>query len=216
MEMAGEEETPDEAVRKGLGTSATRAGVLEKLVRIGMIERRGDQKAKYLIPTHKGTALITVMPEMVKSPYMTAEWEQKLLAIEKNAYAADIFIEEIGNMLRKLIMTYEMVKDAELLAKPVKEVIGKCPCCGSDVIEYSKAFCCKNRNCKFSLWKNNRFFTSISKQMNGNIAKQLLQNGKTSLKKCKSLKTGKIFDCVVTMSVNPDEQVQFGFENNGK
>ena len=63
METAGADEMPDEAERKGLGTPATRAGIIEKLVRIGFLERKGDKKTKYLIPTHKGTALVTVMPE---------------------------------------------------------------------------------------------------------------------------------------------------------
>ena len=95
MERAGADETPDEAERKGLGTPATRAGIIEKLVRIGFLERKGDKKTKYLVPTHKGIALITVMPEAIQSPTMTAEWEQKLIEVEKQNFEAEEFMTEI-------------------------------------------------------------------------------------------------------------------------
>ena len=139
MERAGADEIPDDAERKGLGTPATRAGIIEKLVRIGFLERKGDKKTKYLVPTHKGIALITVMPEAIQSPTMTAEWEQKLIEVEKQNFEAEEFMTEIQEMLTGLIQTYEIVKDAEVLMHPAYEPIGKCPACGADVIE--KAFC---------------------------------------------------------------------------
>lgn len=95
MKRAGADETPDEAERKGLGTPITRAGIIEKLVRIGFLERKGDKKTKYLVPTHKGIALITVMPEAIQSPTMTAEWEQKLIEVEKQNFEAEEFMTEI-------------------------------------------------------------------------------------------------------------------------
>lgn len=212
MEKAGADETPDEAERKGLGTPATRAGIIEKLVRVGFVERKGDKKTKYLVPTHKGIALITVIPEEIQSPSMTAEWEQKLLQIEKGGVNPDDFMEEISQMITELVNTYEMVKDAETVMKPGYEPVGICPCCGASVIEKSKGFFCESNNCKFALWKENRFFDSLSKKLNKQIAADLLSKGKTKLKKCRSVKTGKTYNCTVTMTVNDVGAPQFGLE----
>ncbi|MCQ2524812.1 MAG: DNA topoisomerase 3 [Lachnospiraceae bacterium] len=212
MEKAGADETPDEAERKGLGTPATRAGIIEKLVRVGFVERKGDKKTKYLVPTHKGIALITVIPEEIQSPSMTAEWEQKLLQIEKGGVNPDDFMEEISQMITELVNTYEMVKDAETVMKPGYEPVGTCPCCGASVIEKSKGFFCESNDCKFALWKENRFFDSLSKKLNKQIAVDLLSKGKTKLKKCRSAKTGKTYNCTVTMTVNDVGAPQFGLE----
>ena len=212
MEKAGADETPDEAERKGLGTPATRAGIIEKLVNIGFIERKGDNKTKYLYPTHKGIALITVIPEVIQSASMTAEWEQKLLEIERGGFDADEFMNEIEQMINDLVETYEVVKDAEVLMHPAYEPVGSCPCCGASVVEKSKGFFCEDNACKFALWKDNRFFDSLSKKMTKPIAEQLLKAGKVKLKKCRSVKTGKTYDCTVTMNVNENGQAQFGLE----
>ena len=107
MERSGSDETPDEAERKGLGTPATRAGIIEKLVRTGFIERRGDKKTKYLVPTLKGEKLISVIPEAIQSASMTAEWEQKLLKIEKDDYSSEQFMDEIAELINELVDTYE-------------------------------------------------------------------------------------------------------------
>ena len=115
MESAGARDMPDEVERKGLGTPATRAGVIEKLVRIGFVERQGNKKTKYLVPTEKGTSLITVMPEQIQSASMTAEWEQKLLEVEKQDIASENFMAEIKDMIVDLIETYEPVKGADKL-----------------------------------------------------------------------------------------------------
>ena len=218
MEKAGADETPDEAERKGLGTPATRAGIIEKLVRTGFVERRGDKKTKYLVPTHKGEALITVIPEAIQSASMTAEWEQKLLEIEKGDYSANQFMKEIEGLITTLIDTYEVIPDAEVLMHPVYMPLGKCPHCGKDVIEKSKGFFCSDKECKFALWKENRLFDSLSKKMTKQIAEQLLKNGKAKLKKCRSVKTGKTYDCTVVLSVNDVGQAQFNleFDNQGK
>ena len=209
MEKAGSDETPDEAERKGLGTPATRAGIIEKLVRIGFIERKGDKKTKYLVPTHKGEMLITVIPEAIQSASMTAEWEQKLLEIEKESYSADQFMDEIESMVRELVETYEIVQDAEVLMKPVYAPLGKCPHCGADVIEKSKGFFCENKDCKFALWKDNRFFDSLSKKLTKQVAEQLLSRGRAKLKKCRSVKTGKTYDTTVVLSVSDNGAPQF-------
>jgi len=218
MEKAGCDEIPDEAERKGLGTPATRAGVIEKLVRIGFLERRGDKKTKYLVPTHKGETLITVIPESIQSASMTADWEQKLLEIEKGSYDADAFMIEISQMIRSLIDTYRIVPDAEVLMHPVYEPLGKCPHCGSNVVEKSKGFFCENKDCKFALWKDNRFFDSLSKKLTKQIAVQLLTDGKARLKKCRSVKTGKTYDTTVVLSTTDNGQPQFtlDFTKGGK
>ncbi|WP_408069402.1 DNA topoisomerase 3 [Butyrivibrio sp. JL13D10] len=209
MEKAGSDETPDEAERKGLGTPATRAGIIEKLVRIGFIERKGDKKTKYLVPTHKGEMLITVIPEAIQSASMTAEWEQKLLEVEKESYSADQFMDEIESMVKELVDTYEIVQDAEVLMKPAYAPLGKCPHCGADVIEKSKGFFCENNDCKFALWKDNRFFDSLSKKLTKQVAEQLLSRGRAKLKKCRSVKTGKTYDTTVVLSVSDNGIPQF-------
>lgn len=218
METAGADEIPDEAEHKGLGTPATRAGIIEKLVRIGFLERTGDKKTKYLIPTHKGTALITVMPEQVQSPSMTAEWEEKLLLIEKGEYESATFMNEIKGLIAGLVQNYEVIKDSEVLLSREVNSIGKCPVCGNNVEERAKGFFCSNRSCKFALWKNNRYFESIGKTMNSTIAQKLLASGKVKLKSCKSARTGNIFDAIVYLSVSEDGKTQFNmeFEKGGK
>jgi len=212
MERAGAEETPDEAERKGLGTPATRAGIIEKLVRIGFLERKGDKKTKYLVPTHKGEALITVIPEYIQSASMTAEWEQKLLEVEKNTYDSEKFMEEIVEMIKHLIETYEIIPDAEVLMHPSYAPIGKCPHCGGDIVEKSKGFFCSNKECKFALWKDNRYFDAIGKKMNRQIAEQLLRGGRANLKKCKSQRSGKTFDATLLLTTDDQGTAKYALQ----
>lgn len=218
METAGADEMPNEVERKGLGTPATRAGIIEKLVRIGFLERKGDKKTKHLIPTHKGTALVTVMPEQIQSPSMTADWEEKLLLIEKGEYASEDFMDEIKDVIAGLIQNYEVIRDSEVLMSKESNAVGKCPVCGSSVEEKAKAFFCSNRSCKFALWKNNRYFESIGKSMTSTTAQKLLGSGKIKLKGCKSAKTGNTFDATVYMEVFEDGKTRFNmeFDNGGK
>ena len=204
METAGADEMPDDAERKGLGTPATRAGIIEKLVRIGFLERQGDKKTKFLIPTHKGTALITVTPEQIPSASMTADWEDKLMQIERGGYAPEDFMEEIVDMIATLIKTYEKVPGADVLIPKDGIALGKCPVCGKVVVERPKSYSCSDRGCKFILWKNDRFFSAIGKNMTTAIAKQLLASGKVKLKGCTSVKTGRSFNATVWMEVNED------------
>ena len=217
METAGADEMPDEVERKGLGTPATRAGIIEKLVRIGFLERKGDKKTKHLIPTHKGTALVTVMPEQIQSPSMTADWEEKLLLIEKGEYASEDFMDEIKDVIAGLIQNYEVIRDSEVMMSKEANSIGKCPLCGSAVEDKAKAFFCSNRACKFALWKNNRYFASIGKSMTSATAQKLLGSGKVKLKNCKSERTGNTFDATVFMEVSDDGKTKFSmeFENGG-
>lgn len=209
MERAGADEMPDEAERKGIGTSATRAATIEKLVRIGFVERKGSKKTKYLMPTHKGVALITVMPEQIQSPSMTAEWEQKLLDVEKGAYEDSSFMTEIEDMIINLVKTYKIIEDAEVLMHPAMEEIGICPCCGKHVVEKQKGYFCENRGCRFVLWKENRFFEALGKKMTKQTATKLLRDGKVELKGCKSQKTGKTYDTTVVMTVDENQRAVF-------
>lgn len=209
MERAGADEMPDEVERKGIGTSATRAATIEKLVRIGFVERKGNKKTKYLLPTHKGVALITVMPEQIQSPSMTAEWEQKLLDVEKGSFKDTDFMNEIEEMITDLVKTYKVIEGAEVLMHPALEEIGTCPCCGQHVVERQKGYSCENRQCNFVLWKENRFFEAIGKKMTKQIAVKLLSDGKAALKGCKSKKTGKTYDTTVVMTVDENQRAVF-------
>ncbi|MFR5291187.1 MAG: DNA topoisomerase 3 [Eisenbergiella sp.] len=218
METAGADEMPEDAERKGLGTPATRAAIIEKLVRIGFLERKGEKKTKYLIPTHKGTALVTVMPEQIQSPSMTADWEQKLSMIEHGEYGSHAFLKEIQDMISSLVQTYETVKGADALKAKETHTIGACPVCGNPVGERQKGFFCSDRQCGFALWKNNRYFESIGKSMTAAVVQKLLSDGKVKLKGCKSARTGKTYDAIVQMEISPDGKVSFRmeFENGGK
>ena len=217
METASADEMPEEAERKGLGIPATRAGIIEKLVRIGFLERKGDKKTKYLIPTHKGTALVTVMPEQIQSPSMTADWEEKLLMIERQEYDSEGFMQEIKQVISGLVKNYEVIKEAEVMMNESKSV-GKCPLCGASVEDRPKGYFCSARECRFALWKNNRYFESIGKTLTSSVVSALLRDGKVKLKGCKSARTGKTYDAIVYMEVSPDGKINFkmGFENGGK
>lgn len=222
MERAGADEMPDEVERKGIGTSATRAATIEKLVRIGFVERKGNKKTKYLIPTHKGAALIAVMLEQIQSPSMTAEWEQKLLDIEKGCFDDSSFMAGIEEMITDLVKNYKIIEDAEELMHPALEEIGTCPCCGKHVVEKQKGYFCEDRGCNFALWKQNRFFEALGKKMTKQTAAKLLSDGKVALKGCKSQKTGKTYDTTVVMTVDENQRAVFqlnfekGDANNGK
>lgn len=216
MENAGSEEIPDEAERKDLGIPATRASIIEKLVLIGFIERKGDKKTKYLVPARKGEALIGIVPTSIQSASMTAEWERKLLEIEREQYQADQFLGEITEYIRSLIEENRNISDSKNMMQPMYEPVGICPCCGKSVIEKSKGFFCESNECKFALWKENHFFESMSKKITRSVAEQLLSKKKAKLKGCKSAKTGKTYDCFVTMEVNDSGYPQFGLEFDKK
>lgn len=216
MENAGAEEMPEDAERKGLGTPATRAGIIEKLVRTGFLERTGSKKTKYLIPTQKGTALVTILPEQIQSASMTAEWEEKLLEIERGKYSGDAFMGEIEAMISDLVKNYQIVPDAEILMlKQKSQKIGKCPVCGNDVIEGAKGWFCANRSCPFALWKQNRYFDSIGKKLTVSVAEKLLANGKVRMKGCKLAKTGKTFDVVLILEIDADGKARFRLDFEG-
>ena len=199
MENAGKEDMPDDAERKGIGTPATRSGIIEKLVSSGFAERRKSKKITNLLPTATGTALITVLPEQLQSPQLTAEWEHRLKEIERGEIAPDSFMAGIAAMLNELVQTYKPISGAEVLFPSGREVVGRCPRCKANVTETPKGFFCENRACSFALWKNSKFFSAKKKNLTKSVAAALLKDGRASLKSCYSEKTGKTYDAIVLL-----------------
>ena len=199
MESAGKEDMPDDAERKGIGTPATRSGIIEKLVFSGFVERKKSKKVVNLLPTSTGTALITVLPEQLQSPQLTAEWEHRLKEIERGEIVPDSFMDEITAMLGELMQTYKPIPGAEVLFPSGREIVGKCPRCKADVTETPKGFFCENRACSFALWKNSKFFTAKKKTLTKTLAATLLKDGRAPLKGCYSEKTGKTYDTVILL-----------------
>ena len=212
IEASGSEEMPKEAERRGIGTPATRAAIIEKLVQKGFVERRGDKKTKILIPTSKGEALVTVVPEQIQSPSMTAEWEEKLLLMERGGYEPQQFMGEISAMVSDLVRDSKRVDGAETLLPQKGAVMGSCPACGAEVLDRPKGYFCSNKECRFALWKNNRYFDSIGKKLTSAIAGKLITTGRVKLKGCKSAKTGKSFDATLVLSTGEDGHAQFSME----
>ncbi len=221
MESAGADEMTDEVERKGIGTPATRAGIIEKLVQKGFIERRGDKKSKHLVSTDKGDALVTVVPEQIQSPSLTADWEEKLLEVERGNYDPETFMAEISSMITGLVKNYEAVKGADTLLPSKKKsgkVIGSCPSCGSDIAEMQKGWFCTNKNCRFAIWRDNNYFKKLGKKMTPQLAEQLIRKGSATLKNCRSERTGKTYNAtvVVTPGQNGEAVFSLQFDKGGK
>ena len=209
MENAGKEDIPDEAERKGLGTPATRAAIIEKLVAAGFVERKG----KNLIPTKAGINLVTVLPEPLTSPMLTAEWEQKLTEVAKEIADPAGFLDGIRDMVRELVQTYSHIsEEGQKLFAPEKEVIGVCPRCGRPVYEGKKNFSCSDRSCGFVLWKNDRFWTSRRKELTKKMAADLLKKGRTNVKGMWSEKKGAAYDAVVILDDTGGKYINFKLE----
>ena len=209
MENAGKEDIPEDAERKGLGTPATRAAIIEKLVAAGFVERKG----KNLIPTKAGINLVTVLPEALTSPMLTAEWEQCLSAIAKGEADPGQFMEGIRSMTRELIQTYSHIsEDGQKLFAPEKEVIGNCPRCGKPVYEGKKNFACSDRSCTFVLWKNDRFWTSRKKELTKKMAADLLKKGRISVRGMWSEKKGATYDAAVILDDTGGKFINFKLE----
>ena len=200
MEKAGEKDIPDEAERHGIGTPATRAAVIEKLVSAGFVTRKKDKKFVSLIPNGIGVSLITILPEELQSPLLTAQWEQQLLMIEKGELTADEFMSAIENMVEMLVRDYKIIDGAEVLFPSGREVVGKCPRCGSDVTERKKGYFCEKHNCRFALWKDNRFLTSKRVGLTKMMAQKLLKDGRAYVSGIYSEKTGKKYDAYIVMT----------------
>ena len=212
METASADSMPEGVERQGIGTPATRAATIEKLVQKGFLERKGSKKTKVLLPTDKGKALITVMPEEIQSPEMTADWEAKLLQIERSEMEPETFMNEIKEMISSLVKTTEAAKGAHALMK--NKIIGVCPNCGANVVEREKGWFCENRECRFVLWKDNAFFKRLGKRLDAHVADKLLRDGRVRLKDCKSAK-GKTYNATVLLSCEADGRSKFSLEFEG-
>ena len=214
METASADSMPEGVERQGIGTPATRAATIEKLVQKGFLERKGNKKIKVLLPTDKGKALITVMPEEIQSPEMTSDWETKLLQIERSEIEPETFMTEIKEMISSLVTTTEAAKGANALMK--NKIIGVCPNCGKPVVEREKGWFCENRECRFVLWKDNAFLKRLGKRMDAHVADKLLRDGRVRLKDCKSAK-GKTYNATVLLGTEADGRSKFSleFENGG-
>ena len=209
MERAGAEDMPEEAERKGLGTPATRAAILEKLVQMGFVQRKGKQ----LVPTKDGINLAVVLPESLTSPALTAEWENRLTEIAKGSADPDAFMSEIKAQVRQLVKTYSCISaDKQNLFQSERVIIGKCPRCGENVYEGKKNFYCGNRGCQFVMWKNDRFFEQRKKAFTPKIAAALLKNGKAKIKGLYSEKTGKTYDATVLLADTGGKYVNYRVE----
>ena len=210
MERAGNEDTDPDAERRGLGTPATRAAVIEKLVKSGFAERKGKQ----LIPTQNGATLISILPDMLTSPQLTAEWENNLTQIAKGAADAGDFMQRIEAMARELVKENSTAdKDkAAFTGREEKPSIGKCPRCGSPVREGKKNFYCSNRDCAFTMWKNDRFFAERKVTFSPKIAAALLKSGKANVKGLYSPKTGKTYDGTVVLADTGGKYVNYKIE----
>lgn len=212
MERAGAEDMPEEAERKGLGTPATRAAILEKLVQMGFVQRKGKQ----LVPTKDGINLAVVLPESLTSPALTAEWENRLTEIAKGSADPDEFMAEIEAQVRQLVKTYSCISaDKQNLFQSERVIIGKCPRCGENVYEGKKNFYCGNRSCQFVMWKNDRFFEQRKKAFTPKIAAALLKNGKAKVKGLYSEKTGKTYDATVLLADTGGKYVNYRVERKG-
>ena len=199
METARKDDMPEDAERQGLGTPATRAGILEKLVSTGFLERKKSKKTVQLMPSKDAVSLITVLPEQLQSPLLTAEWEHRLSEIERGELSPEDFMGGICAMLRELVGTYQVIKGTEYLFTPPREVVGKCPRCGGDVAELQKGFFCQTESCKFAIWKNNKWWAAKKKQPTKALVTALLKDGRTRITGCYSEKTGKTYDATVVL-----------------
>jgi len=219
METAGAEDFPDDAERKGLGTPATRAATIEKLIKSGFMERQ----KKNLAPTNKGINLIAVLPEDIKSPLLTAEWEQKLKLVERGELADSGFMDGIASLTRELVASHRVPapEHAVLFAAAGNNavakrdgIIGTCPRCGSSVTESLKGFFCSNRACRFAMWKDNRFFGAKGKKLDKKTATALLTEGRVFFYDLRSEKTGKTYAATILLEDDGDRvNYKLDFEN---
>ena len=209
METAGNEAFDDETEKKGLGTPATRAGIIEKLVKGGFAERKG----KSLIPTKDGLNLVCVLPEQITSPAMTAEWENTLMQIERGNADADAFLSGIAAMTSELVKAYPFLSDAEASRfDTARETVGKCPRCGSPVYVGKGNFYCSNRECSFCLWEDNKFFSSKKKKLTKKIAKELLDKGWCRVTGLYTPKKPQLYDAVIRLDDTGGKYVSFKME----
>ena len=209
METAGNDAFDDDTEKKGLGTPATRAGVIEKLVKGGFVERKG----KSLVPTKDGNNLVCVLPEQITSPSMTAEWENTLMQIERGNADAGKFLSGIVGMTSELVKAYPFLSDAEANRFDTgRESIGKCPRCGSPVYVGKGNYYCSNKDCSFCMWEDNKFFSSKKKKLTKKIAAELLEKGWCRVTGLYTPKRPQLYDAVIRLDDTGGKYVSFKME----
>ena len=204
MEQAGRDEQPKETQRRGIGTAATRAGILERLVNQGFVQRvKGkDGQAATLIPAQSGSALAAILPEPLRSPQLTAQWEWSLQKIEDGLLEPEAFLSEVQEMVTGLVSGFTPVEDAEYLFPSNRPVVGTCPRCGREVTESPNGFFCENPRCRFALWRDNRFFTNKQFALTKEKAQALLQRGEVFAEHLYSEKTGSYYDATIVLDTS--------------
>ena len=207
METAGNKEFEKDTEKKGLGTPATRAAILEKLVSSGYVERKGKQ----MIPTEDGVAAIRNIPDYLKSASMTAEWENDLLRMERGEIKSHDFMQGIHGLLDKMLADLRQIPTVAAAPNYNKVGVGNCPVCGKPVHESKLSFCCADRSCKFALWKESRYLSNMRKTLDKKMATDLLKNGRTHVKDFYSVKKDKMFAADLVMRVE-DGRVQYSLE----
>ena len=209
METAGNAEFDDDTEKKGLGTPATRAGIIEKLVNGGFVERKG----KSLVPTKDGNNLVCVLPEQITSPSMTAEWENTLMQIERGNADSNKFLSGIVGMTSELVKAYPFLSDSEANRFDTgRESIGKCPRCGSPVYVGKGNYYCSNKECSFCMWEDNKFFSSKKKKLTKKIAAELLDKGWCRVTGLYTPKRPQLYDAVIRLDDTGGKYVSFKME----
>ena len=205
METAGNKEFDEDTEKKGLGTPATRAGIIEKLIYSQYATRKGKQ----IIPTEDGKVLVEILPDFLKSASMTAEWENQLLLMEHGEIAPEQFMTGIKNMLTMMLNGCDAISEEETRRFQTRESIGTCPVCGSLVYESKPNFYCSNHDCHFALWKDNRYLQSMEKTMDKKMAAELLKNGSVHVKDLYSRKKNMYFEADLHMDTDETGKVNF-------
>lgn len=204
METAGAADMPENAERKGIGTPATRAAILEKLIETKLIERIGEKRKKVLVPTAKGKALAVVLPESLRSPLLTSAWEQRLQQIEQGAEKPEDFMRDIQAFAKELTVNPQRAEHAETLFPPLREKIGSCPKCGAAVTEHPQGYLCENRICGFALWKKGGILAHAETPLTAAEAKTLLTKGAVRKTGLHSTRTNARYDAVLHLDFGKD------------
>ena len=204
MESAGKEDMPEDAEHKGIGTPATRAAILEKLIETRLVERVGEKRKKVLIPTAKGRALTSILPDKLSSAQLTAEWEHRLGCIEQGQETPEDFMRDIRQMVIDLPRDTRRAEDADQLFPPLRERIGSCPKCGAAITERPQGFMCENRTCDFALWKDGGILKNAEKPLTSSDIRELLEKGAVKKTGLRSAKTHTKYDATLHLDYGED------------
>ena len=207
MESAGNKEFEKDTEKKGLGTPATRAAILEKLVSSGYVERKGKQ----ILPSAEGVMAIANIPDYLKSASMTAEWENELLRMERGETKPADFMQGIGGLLERMLADLRQIPTVQESPIYNKVSIGNCPVCGKPVCEGKLNFYCSDRDCKFALWKESKYLSGMKKTLTKKMATDLLKKGRTYAKDFYSAKKDKTFAADLVMAIE-NGRAQYSLE----